>query len=137
LSGSRSYCSQPRKDSRPLLSYLLKHLEGLTELRQLWLFGLEIGDQGIKSLKDLVRLEVLDLGETRITNFGISHLKRLANLRELTLFGTKIGDAGLRHLRTLAHLQRLDLGLTTVTSDGVRDLQRALPNAKIVGPLGP
>ncbi|NQU19976.1 MAG: hypothetical protein HQ567_01740 [Candidatus Nealsonbacteria bacterium] len=82
----------------------LVHLEGLSELKTLYLHGREITDRGLPHLKGLVELE------------------------ELSLRGTGVTDAGLDHLNELAKLRRLDLRGTHVTEEGVKKLKRSLPN---------
>jgi hypothetical protein len=61
----------------------------------------------------------------------LAHLKDLSRLQTLELIGTKIGDAGLVHLRGLRQLKTLSLTDTKVTKSGVQDLQKALPRVTV------
>ena len=64
-------------------------------------------DTGVERLKDLPRLQVLLLSDTKITDVGLDCLKGMPKLRELHLYRTQ------------------------VTNEGVKKLQQALPNCKI------
>jgi len=85
----------------------LVHLDGLRELKVLYVHGRDITDR------------------------GLVHLKRLLELEELSLRGTGVTDAGLEHLIELAKLRKLDLRDTHVTEEGVKKLTRALPNVRV------
>ncbi len=85
----------------------LRHLEGLTGLRKLNLYGACIGDEDQKHLGGLVQLQELDLSYTSVT------------------------DAGLKHLKGLTQLRRLLLHFSNVTAAGAAELQKALPNCQI------
>lgn len=85
----------------------LVHLQGLTELRTLYLHGRDITDR------------------------GLVHLKGLAELDELALRATAVTDDGLEHLNGLAKLKKLDLRATFVTEEGVKKLTRVLPNVAV------
>ncbi len=54
---------------------------------------------GFEHLKELTRLQTLDLSNTRITNRGLVHLQGLTSLQKLYLFGTQITDAGVAKLK--------------------------------------
>jgi hypothetical protein len=86
---------------------VLVHLEGLSELRTLWVY------------------------ETQFTDAGLVHLRGLRRLQTLVLSDTQITDAGLVHLQGLSQLHLLRLDGTRVTAKGVKELQKALPNCKI------
>jgi len=58
-----------------------------------------VTDKGLLHLRGLVKLQLLDLGYTRITDNGLEHLKVLTNLRELSLQGTKVTAEGIKKLR--------------------------------------
>ena len=84
------------------------HLQGLSQLQELW------------------------LDNTKVTDAGLVHLQGLSQLQVLWLDDTKVTDAGLVHLQGLSQLQMLGLRNTKVTDQGVKKLQQALPNCKIV-----
>ena len=58
-----------------------------------------VGDAGLKSLKELPQLRVLHLDFTKVSDAGLKHLKELPQLRVLRLDFTKVSDAGLEHLK--------------------------------------
>ena len=89
-----------------------------------------ITDAQLKHLEGLTRLR--ELRTCQLTDAGLGQLEGLTQLRVLGLTGTAVSDAGLQYLRGLTELQRLYLGGTNVTDKGVQDLQKALPKAKIV-----
>ena len=133
----------------------LAHLKGLTELRELRLYEIEITDAGLAHLKTLSGLRVLRLPHqitdaglahlkglkelrkllllyTKITDAGLVHLKGLTGLRVLSLWHTKVTDAGLAHLKGLTGLRNIRLWRTKVTKAGVRALEEALPELKVI-----
>lgn len=140
---------------------VLVHLQGLSQLQELWLDDTKVTDAGLVNLEGLSQVQWLLLDNTQITDAGLVHLQRLSQLRGLVLRGTQITDAGLVHLQRLsqlrgvvlrntqitdvglAHLQGLrqlqglDLRNTKVTDEGIRRLQEALPQCDIRDSLGP
>jgi hypothetical protein len=147
-----------------LLDKGLVHLRKLGNLEVLVLGGYqggpngagqtEITDEGVRELKELIKLQRLYLKWIKVTDAGVKELRNLTNLRELTfqdndkitdtaletikdfpklevlcLFHTKVTDAGLKHLSGLQQLQLLHLGDTEVTDEGMKAL-RALPNLR-------
>jgi len=71
----------------------LKHLEGLTDLRELNLYRTQIGDAGLESLKGMHHLRKLNLGRTKITSDGVETIGQLISLEELDLDGAEIARA--------------------------------------------
>ena len=140
----------------------LGHLEGLTRLQVLNLYGNRITDSGLDKLKSLTSLKDLDLNLTTVSDEGLAKLASLSDLEriELTattgLGGPKISNQGIRHLTALPKLKHLVLvgagltdecleyiaGMSTLTSvnvvdtqltdDGIRFLKRALPNCEFI-----
>lgn len=133
----------------------MKHVKGLSQLRELLLQGVPITDAGVAHVEDMSELRTLDLAATRITDHGLEHfkglrqlqllsiwgnqitdtglgcLKTLSQLRTLSLYRTQITDAGLEHLKALPQLNTLVLGETAVTDEGMKKFQQARPNCKI------
>jgi phosphate/sulfate permease len=112
----------------------LQHLEGLTQLGALYLGGTKVGDAGVEHLKGLTQLKELSVWCTRVTDAGLEHLEGLTQLRWLDLNGAQVTDAGLKYLKGLTRLEEVRLMCTRVTDAGVRDLQKALPKAKLISP---
>jgi hypothetical protein len=87
----------------------LTHLEGLHELRFLYLGGGRITDDGLELLKNLTGLRMLILWGNPITGEGLKHLCQLKKLRHLDLGNTSVTDDHLIHLKHLTGLERIDL----------------------------
>ena len=94
----------------------LVHLEGMTRLKRLNLYGTKITDSGLAHLEGLTQLQTLDLAYTTITDAGLVHLKGLTQLKSLSFQGTQVTDAGLVHLKGLTRLETLNPGCTTIVS---------------------
>ena len=101
----------------------LECLDGLPQLRELYLSHTEVTDAGLEHLKGLRQLQTLDLGGTNISDAGLEHLKDLLQLQTLDLSGAEVSDAGLERLKDLLQLQTLDLGGAKVTDAGLERLQ--------------
>jgi RNA polymerase sigma factor (sigma-70 family) len=102
----------------------LKHLRGMTQLRELYLnHAGTITDDGLAHLEGLTGLRVLDLGYTAVTDAGLRRLRGLTRLRELRLYHTGITDAGLASLSGMKDLAFLDIGDTKVTDAGLPRLK--------------
>jgi len=109
----------------------LEHLEGMTDLRVLWLDNTQVSDAGLGHLKGLANLEILNLKSTQVTDAGLAHLRGIAGLRGLTLEYTQVTDAGLGHLEGMTDLRVLNLKGAQVTDAGVNNLKKALPRVQI------
>jgi hypothetical protein len=72
----------------------------------------------------------LDLAQTEIGDEGLKYLSWLSRLQSVSL-GERVTDAGLAHLKGLTELRWLDLRKTRVTDAAIRDLQKALPHCTI------
>jgi len=114
---------------------MLDLVKEMSKLQELELARTAVTDAGLVHLKGLTELRELHLDYTKITDAGLVHLKELTELQTLHLSGSKITDAGLVHLKGLTKMQTLDLRgtiFTKITDAGVADLQTALPNCEIV-----
>ena len=66
----------------------LATLNQVSSLRELVIGGTDLDDQGLAAIHPtLTRLEVLQLGQTNLTDTGFEELKKLPNLRTLSLGG--------------------------------------------------
>ncbi|MEN6423957.1 MAG: hypothetical protein ABFE13_01235 [Phycisphaerales bacterium] len=110
----------------------IQHLEGLTRLKSLTLWGTDypLTDASLASIGKLTSLEELHFIRiaTNFTNAGVAHLRNLKNLKVLEL-ASPIGDEGVRHLADLPHLQRV--APISLTPDSARTLA-AFRNLKSV-----
>jgi hypothetical protein len=101
----------------------LQQLKGLTQLEKLSLSGTEVTDAGLVNLQGLRKLRELGLGETGVTDSGLDRLLGLSGLRDLWLDSNEVTDTGLAHLEGLRKLQSLDLAFTQVTDAGLAHLE--------------
>jgi Leucine-rich repeat (LRR) protein len=72
----------------------------------------KITDAELVYLKDLTKLQCLDLRGTSVTDAELEYLKGLTSLQTLNLSDTKVTDAGLEHLKGLTELQKVWLRFT-------------------------
>jgi Leucine Rich repeat len=123
----------------------LAHLEGLADLRELYLsrladhsldslvnrnttgavitrFGPEITDAGLAHLRPLRRLAALYLNGSRVGDAGLAYLAYLKDLATLDLSETRVTDAGLQRLADLSALEDLSLRDTRISDAGLRTL---------------
>lgn len=100
----------------------LASLAEFPRLQVLRMGGEQFGDE---SLPDIVRhkeLFGLGLEETKVTARGLRELRALARLTMLELCGAGIDDDALHEVSQLPHLERLQLYGTSISSDGWRNL---------------
>jgi hypothetical protein len=109
----------------------LANLAGLTELKELGLWGTRVTDKGMVHLAGLSKLESLNLNETSVTDAGLENLKNLAALKKLFLNGSKVSDAGLVHLTGLNQLVWIDAYDTGVTPAGAEKFRQQHPDAEV------
>jgi hypothetical protein len=62
---------------------------------------------------------------------GLKYLTRLGRIEQLKLWGQQFSDAGLEHLSQLTGVQTLMLYTTQISDDGLGRLQAALPGTRI------
>lgn len=94
--------------------------QGWSMCDDLALFRPRFTDAVLVNLRQLPRLESLNLADT---DAGLESLRGLRELRELRLRDMQVTDAGLRHLQGLTNLTSLDLSHTQVTDDGLQYLK--------------
>lgn len=105
-----------------LTSAGLRYLRGLRHLRLLDLSHTWVDDAGVELLSRLPRLERLYLSYTRVTDIGLHWLAALPDLQDLGLAGTGVTNDGLREIGRLANLRKLELASTAVGVEGLRHL---------------
>ncbi len=105
---------------------VLSHLPGLEVLS----LNNQISDIGLKQLKGLKRLKVLELPRSKISDYGLTILKQLPKLERLDLSESKISDAGARTVATMHSLRQVDVSGTLITDKGMA-LLAALPKLEI------
>jgi hypothetical protein len=109
----------------------LECLNGLTQLKTLYLWHTKVSDVGVEHLKGMTQLQILHLNNTKVSDIGVEYFKGMTQLQILSLSNTKVSDSGAEHLKGMTQLQELDLSNTGVTDAGVAELQKALPNCDI------
>ena len=109
----------------------LKHIAGLTRLEELDLYGVRVTDRGIAYLKDLKELRKLILLGAPITDESIPVIAGMAHLRELNLYRSRVTNSGLARLAGLHELSAVDLRYSRVTAGGVDTLRAAVPACEI------
>lgn len=107
----------------------LTHLAGLTRLEELSISGIPIEDEGLEHLAELTSLRNLRLYDRdliRVGDAGLRHLKDMRKLQVLQITGP-ITDHGLDHLRPLKSLQYLTMGTHMLSESSIEDLKREIP----------
>jgi len=100
----------------------LVHLRNLRKLEWLNLYRSGIGNQGLKEIGRLKSLQHLPIGETKVTDAGLAHLSDMKQLVYIGLRGNNVTDDGVKHVGKLARLKGLHLGETRVTDAGLSPL---------------
>ena len=100
----------------------LKHLTELDNLRELYLVGTPVTDNGLKTIGQLTDIEILHLEEIRCTDAGLAELKPLTKLQRLRIEGPLpqgegFSDNGLATFQGHATLQSLTLSGRRFTND--------------------
>jgi internalin A len=109
----------------------VKGLRGLQRLEMPCIVN--VTDAGLANLEGLSELRFLWLGYSGITDQGLIHLAHLTNLEELHVgvYKSQFKDAGLVHLSGLKNLKKLTLVRTGVTDGAIGELKKALPRCTI------
>jgi hypothetical protein len=110
-------------NSRITDAWLTSHIKDLTKLQFLNLTNTKVTDAGLEHFEGLTELKLLNLTGTAVTGAGLKHLKGMTHLESLVLRGTKVSDAGLEHLKGLTQLWLLDLQDTKVSDAGLEHLK--------------
>jgi hypothetical protein len=138
----------------------LKHLKGLTSLRELEIVSERVADEDLKHLAELRTLRALRIRAAKVRGPGLRYIGGLAELEELSLvssgsseFGndglawlralhlkeleldyTQVGDAGLEHLRGMKDLEALSLSFCRVSYTGLACLEGLVNLRRLVLP---
>jgi hypothetical protein len=78
-------------------------------------------------------LECLRLVKVGIGDDALRHLAGMKRLNLLNLSGNPIGDDGLKHLARLKYLKYINVRQTNVTSAGADELMEQIPSLEVVG----
>ena len=123
-------CAAPEPSSPAWLHALLgtEHFRGVSAV---FLSHAPLNDTSLPPLQGLAELRILWLDGTPLTDAGLEHLRGLPHLEGLRLSDTHVTDAGLERLRGLAQLKWLSLQHTPATAAGVAKLHASLPDCII------
>jgi hypothetical protein len=80
------------------------------------------GDGGLRHLKYLEQLTVLDLPQSQISSGGLIHLEKVPELREVEIGYREMSDESFAGLATLSKLERLTLQGCTLTDPEAQHL---------------
>lgn len=111
--------------------YLISQLSRMKQLELLELFGSDVSDESVATIRRLPGLQKLVLAFTPITDSGVRQLANHPTLRILNLGGTQITDESLPVFKTLPKLEELYLDYTPVTEDAYRKLKAELPGVVV------
>lgn len=95
----------------------LKHLAGLTNLRDLELAETRVTGTGFRHLTGLKNLTALDLRNCQTTEEGLAAVAGVENLGTLELWGQAVTAGGVKHLAGLKKLRKLYLSTEVVTDE--------------------
>jgi Leucine-rich repeat (LRR) protein len=99
----------------------LHFLDGMTELQHLDLRETGIGDDSLRPVRALRKLKTLNLrGCANLTSAGLAHLRDLMELEYLNLGLTRVTD--LKDIAGLKKLENLGFQGAQVTDEGVKEL---------------
>jgi internalin A len=100
----------------------LANIAGLKNLEVLRLYSTGIRGEGIKYLKGLVKLRVLNLNGTPTTDLAMKYICEHTQLENLRLESTNVGDQGVALLTGLTKLNYLDLSDSKITDAAMTDI---------------
>jgi hypothetical protein len=103
----------------------------LCDLRDLYLYGTDVGDATCRRLRRCRQLETVDLDGTQVTDEGVAAISNLPKLQWLYLRNTAVTDAALRHLESTESLQKVVVWQTGVSTQGVVSLRAARPDTLV------
>lgn len=110
----------------------LSNLSELHNLVKLRMGSTEIGDAGIAHLAGLTNLVQLHVARNgRITNSGLSKLKNLQKLQDLDISETGVTAACASTLKELPKLKVLSVSYRMLGKAGVIELKKVLPNVRV------
>ena len=108
----------------------LKILSQFPHLQKLHLQNINIGDEGVRQLRDLRYLEILNLSGTKISPRTLQEISGWKNLRKLYVYNTPIAGESVKALKT-SH-QKLEVYNTQFDlTDTVYNAQLTMPVCKI------
>lgn len=106
------------------------YLRYFKNLRSLEICGGGLTDAGVKNIKDLTSLTLLNLSQnSHLTDKSLEVISGLTQLVSLNVSNSRVTNMGLQHLKQLKNLKSLTLESCKVTANDIRKLQSTeLPN---------
>jgi WD40 repeat protein/Leucine-rich repeat (LRR) protein len=102
----------------------LRHLLGMTELRDLSLFSCPVSDKALEYVGKFSHLEHLNLSNTPVSDAGLTRLAGLSAVKTFSVRGCKsVRGPGLKALEHWKGVTRLDLEGTGVTDSGLEQIK--------------
>jgi Leucine rich repeat/Leucine Rich repeat len=100
----------------------LTKLGGLSELSELYMAGVTIGNESIALIaQSFPKLRKLRIAQTHIDSAGMADLPKLTNLEELDISEcAQILDGGTESLSQMSKLQKLNLWRLNLSDEGIR-----------------
>jgi hypothetical protein len=108
-------------------------LRNLSKLERLDLNATGVGDDVLDAVQACPNLTDLSLDYDDITDAGVSRLRSLHNLRWLSLRYTYLTDAGLKSLQHLKTLGTVQVEGTAVSKAACDETERATPGLSVIG----
>jgi len=109
----------------------LKNIGRMNALRELNVAGTTISDDDIKYIKHL-KLRILSLRGTEITDKGIEQILGISSLEYLELQGTRITNLALSKLVNMPRLKSIDITGTLVTQGYVEQINKENSTLEII-----
>ncbi len=119
--GASQFNAEQLKDLQPIK----------TQIVELNLNKMPVGDDDLKTIAGFENLRKLNLSFTRIKGQGLSELRHLKHLKQLSLSGTSVKSADVEALKDMSSLKELQLWNTGVTANDLIDLQAKLPKTTL------
>ena len=116
----------------PLESDSWQYLRNLPRLKRLDIRHLTLGDSAVRYIADISSLESLSLMNTEVSGDVPLGLERLTRLWGLALTGESVDDQTLLQLHSLKHLKKIYIRSPNVTADGKAALKHALPDTEFL-----
>lgn len=117
---------------------LFKHLRSFPRIEELDCARGMMTDDSVGFLRNLKKMRILKLGDTKISDKALDHIKGFENLERLELWGTSVSERGLNNLKSLKKLQHLSLDYNSISDEGLKHLapfgelqELSLANTKI------
>jgi len=121
-------------------SSIIKYIRNMVKLEVLNLYDIEVGDNALRCVADLHCLRELSLDQSAVSDAGVGHLGTLMMLKQLHLRGNVgVTDQSLIVFRKLASLKYIDVRDTSVSYAGIACLRKSrileMDQAPMVSPF--